>query len=128
MTDVPLIVWTREGESQIDLPGIAQTTLIGGIDRKLGVQLRDGALDLLILHSMTQNMLDELLVVQPVTGQCVILANQFEKQDYLQRALAITQPEEIILSTGYGSLTSLFDIPVRSTSELGDLSWTIPHL
>ena len=126
--DVPLIVWTREGESQIDLPGIAQTTLIGGIDRKLGVQLRDGALDLLILHSMTQNMLDELLVVQPVTGQCVILANQFEKQDYLQRALAITQPEEIILSTGYGSLTSLFDIPVRSTSELGDLSWTIPHL
>ena len=126
--DVPLIVWTREGESQIDLPGIAQTTLIGGIDRKLGVQLRDGALDLLILHSMTQNMLDELLVVQPVTGQCVILANQFEKQDYLQRALAITQPEEIIISTGYGSLTSLFDIPVRSTSELGDLSWTIPHL
>ena len=126
--DVPLIVWTREGESQIDLPGIAQTTLIGGIDRKLGVQLRDGALDLLILHSMTQNMLDELLAVQPVTGQCVILANQFEKQDYLQRALAITQPEEIILSTGYGSLTSLFDIPVRSTSELGDLSWTIPHL
>ena len=126
--DVPLIVWTREGESQINLPGIAQTTLIGGIDRKLGVQLRDGALDLLILHSMTQNMLDELLVVQPVTGQCVILANQFEKQDYLQRALAITQPEEIILSTGYGSLTSLFDIPVRSTSELGDLSWTIPHL
>ena len=126
--DVPLIVWTREGESQINLPGIAQTTLIGGIDRKLGVQLRDGALDLLILHSMTQNMLDELLAVQPVTGQCVILANQFEKQDYLQRALAITQPEEIILSTGYGSLTSLFDIPVRSTSELGDLSWTIPHL
>ena len=126
--DVPLVVWTREGESQIDLPGIAQTTLIGGIDRKLGVQLRDGALDLLILHSMTQNMLDELLVVQPVTGQCVILANQFEKQDYLQRALAITQPEEIILSTGYGSLTSLFDIPVHSTSELGDLSWTIPHL
>ena len=90
--------------------------------------MRDGALDLLILHSMTQNMLDELLAVQPVTGQCVILANQFEKQDYLQRALAITQPEEIILSTGYGSLTSLFDIPVRSTSELGDLSWTIPHL
>ena len=126
--DVPLTTWTQSGQKEIDLPGIAHTTLIGGVDRKLGVRLRDDALDLLVLHSMTQNMLDALLTEQPLTGQCVILANQFEKQDYLQRALAVIQPEEIILSTGYGSLTSLFDIPVRATSELGDLTWTIPHL
>lgn len=126
--NVTLTTWEKAGECPYALPGIAQVTLIGGVDRKLGVRLHDGDFDLLTLHSMTQNMLDELLTINPLQGNQVILANQFEKQDYLQRALEIMQPREIILSSGYGSTDALFGVPVCSTSQVGDLTWTIPHL
>lgn len=125
---VPLTVWEKAGESAYPLAGISQTTLIGGIDRKLGVRLRDGTFELLTLHSMTQNMLDTLLTVTPLQGDRVILDNDFEKQDFLQRALASLQPHEIILSTGYGAVDTLFGVPVLSTNQVGDLTWKIPHL
>ena len=126
-TGITLTVWEKAGESAYPLPGIAQTTLIGGIDRKLGVRLADGDFELLTLHSMTQNMLDALLTSTPLQSDRVVLDNSFEKQDYLQRALNQLQPTEIILSTGYGASDTLFDIPVRSTNLVGDLTWKIPH-
>ena len=127
-TGITLTVWEKAGESAYPLSGIAQTTLIGGIDRKLGVRLADGDFELLTLHSMTQNMLDALLTSTPLQSDRVVLDNSFEKQDYLQRALEQLQPNEIILSTGYGASDTLFDIPVRSTNLVGDLTWKIPHL
>lgn len=126
-SSVPLTVWEKTGESAYPIPGIAQTTLIGGIDRKLGVHLQDHSFDFLTLHSFTQNMLDDLLSTTPVKGECVVLANQFEKQDLLQRALQILQPSKILLSSGYGSLNTLFEIPVLSTNQIGDMVWKIPH-
>lgn len=122
---VPLTVW--DGEA-VDFPGLAQTTVLGTIDRKLGVHLQDGTLDLLILHSMTQNMLSELLEQSPVQAQQVILANQFEKQEQLEQALNIMQPQEILLSSGYTSVQTLFGVPVRSTLDTGDIVWSIPHI
>lgn len=126
--DVTLTTWEKAGESAYPLSGIAQTTLIGGVDRKLGVHLVDGNFELLTLHSMTQNMLDELLTSTPLQSERVILANSFEKQDFLERALDLLQPQEVILSTGYDAADTLFDIPVRSTNQVGDLTWKISHL
>lgn len=123
---LPIEIWKLAGEHEVYLPGIS-ASIVGGIDRKLGVRLRGASCDLLILHSMTQTMLHTLLLEQPLQAQSVVLANQFEKDDLLRHALETIQPEQIYLSSGYLTAHRLHGIPTANTAEAGDLIITCTH-
>lgn len=124
---VSMTVWTEPGVSPIALSGVASAQLAGGIDRKLGVHLQDNALDLWVLHSMTQTMLAKLLTETPLSAKEVILANQFQKQALLDDALNIMTPQKILLSSSYPAIRELSGVPLASTATLGDVVWKIPH-
>lgn len=123
---IPLTVWTQDGEAPVTLPGVT-ASLIGGVDRKLGVRLNGSETDLLILHSMTQKMLDGLLDQTPLRADSVVLPNQFEKEDLFARAMEEIEPQTIYISSGYETATRLLGIPVRNTAGSGDLVIKIKH-
>ena len=123
---IPLTVWTQDGEAPVTLPGVT-ASLIGGVDRKLGVRLNGLETDLLILHSMTQKMLDGLLDQTPLRADSVVLSNQFEKEDLFARAMEEIEPQTIYISSGYETATRLLGIPVRNTAGSGDLVIKIKH-
>lgn len=121
---IPYTQWETEGENDFNLEGY-DISLIGGTDRKLGVRLLTDSGDLLVLHSFTQKMLDQLLQKQILTAdQLVLSASNIEDVNLLKQALNDIEPEVIIFPAGGDYVASkLYDIPTRNTYLEGDIKF-----
>jgi hypothetical protein len=98
-------------------------SLIGGTDRKLGVRLETDCGDLLILHSFTQKMMDEMLRKIPLRADILVLSPaNVENVKLLEKALCTIAPNEIIFPSGGDYIASeLFEIPTHNTYLEGDI-------
>ena len=119
---IPCIRWEIDGEIPYDLDGIS-CSLIGGTDRKLGVRLRMDEGDLLILHSFTEKMLDELLSRMELKGDIMLWApGNLEKPDLLKASLQKIEPKQLIFPSGADSAASkVFGVSTRNTYSEGEI-------
>lgn len=116
------IEWSKAGEYV--LGGFSMPcSLIGGTDRKLGVRLETDAGELLILHSFTQKMLDEMLRKMPLCADILVLSPaNVDDVKLLEESLHTIAPDEIIFPSGGDYIASkLFEIPTRNTYLEGDI-------
>ena len=121
---ISCIEWTEDGEYV--LGGFSMPfSLIGGTDRKLGVRLETDDGEVLILHSFTQKMMDEMLQKTPLYADTLVLsASNVDDVKLLQKALHMIAPDEIIFSSGGDYIASnLFGIPTRNTHLEGDIAF-----
>ena len=119
---IQCIDWTEAGEYYLEALSMP-CSLIGGTDRKLGVRLETDCGDLLILHSFTQKMMDEMLRKIPLRADILVLSPaNVENVKLLEKALSTIAPNEIIFPSGGDYISSeLFEIPTRNTYLEGDI-------
>ena len=122
LSAIPYEQWDCDGESAYTLSGIS-CNLIGGTDRKLGIRLNTDQGSILILHSFTQKMQDELLASMDLKGDILILSpSNLEKQDLLKSALNEIAPKQIIFPAGADSVASrLYGVQTRNTYQEGEI-------
>ncbi len=98
-------------------------TINGDVEKKLIVQVHTAEQDILILHSLTQKMLQSYLQNHTLQGDLLVLnSNNLKDYDLLQEALHEIAPQEIFLASGYfGSPTELNGISVKNTYECGNI-------
>ena len=120
--DIPVTEWTSEGENELSGYPL-NCSLIGGTNRKLGVHLHTHSGDLLILHSFTQKMMDELLQQVPLRTDLIVLSpNNLENTNLLKNGLSALSPTEIIFPAGGDYIASkLYGIPTRNTYLEGEI-------
>ncbi len=121
----PVIRWQQEGECA--LPETEYLSLNNAIPRKLVVRivLRDEERDrdILILHSLTQKMLEQLAQQQPLHGDTLVISEGMLKdEDLLGLRLSAMQPQKIVLESGYSTTDELFrTYPVQNTLLEGEI-------
>lgn len=122
LSGIPYVQWEYNGERTYTLSGVS-CNLIGGTNRKLGVRLNTDEGSILILHSFTQKMLDELLARTELKGDILILSpGNLEKQDLLKSALDQIAPKQIIFPAGADSVASrLYGVQTRNTYLEGEI-------
>lgn len=116
---IPVTIWSaqeeqRAGDTRLGL------SLIGGVERKLGVRLSGSAQDLLTLHSFTPKMTETLLAQQAITAQTLVLNEDFAKQPALVQQL---HPAQVIFPTRYADSGQVGEIPLLTTRETGELTF-----
>jgi ComEC/Rec2-related protein len=93
--------------------------LWGDIENKIVVETPP----LLIVQSLTQNMLAEFLQVHPMQAKRVALASaNMENEEKLNAALDILKPEMICLESGYEDSEEIAGISIYNTFIDGELS------
>ncbi len=122
---IPVIVWRKIGETP--LQGTAYLSLNNVIPRKLVVRiaLHNGEQrnDVLVVHSLTQKMLEQLLQQQSLHGETLVISEGMLKDEQmLQRQLSGIKPQQIILESGYATTDTLFGTyPVQNTLLKGEI-------
>lgn len=122
--EIPVIRWEQAGEQP--LSGSSHISLIGNIPRKLAVRIQAPETDILVLHSLTQKMLESLLTQQQsLRAQTIVLSEgNLEDDTKLQAALDQISPQEIILQSGYNRTDRLQRrYPVRNTYLEGEITY-----
>ncbi|MBP3311076.1 MAG: ComEC/Rec2 family competence protein [Butyricicoccus sp.] len=122
--NIPVTIWQAEGERPVGAEPLG-ISLIGGVERKLGVRIKAGEqTDLVTLHSFTPKMTDELLQSWSSPCRQLVLSEQhMQEDDCLDAVTAALQPEEILLSSGWYENDIIGDIPMRSTRTEGDFCY-----
>lgn len=101
-------------------------SVLGGIERKLLVQIDAGGETLLSVHSATQNMLLEYLKTHTLhADQLAASAQITEDLDEMEQILSKISPKQIVLSTGWETATKFAGIPVYNLYEHGEWSCTV---
>lgn len=118
---IAMNVWDKKGECLVD--DMLGLSLIGGMERKLIARISIGDQgDLLVLHSLTQKMLDSMLTEQPLHAKRIVLSsNNLQNKELLKKSLETLKPEEIYVQTGYETVAKLYEIPVKNTLESGEI-------
>lgn len=125
---VPIVVWSGEGETPSNIARTYGLSILGSIDRKLVVRIQAGEEDILILHSLTQKMLDQLLSQSNLHAKTIVLSeSNLENADMLNDAVGRLNPKTIILQSGYSARRELCRKPVRNTMLEGEVTLTIPN-
>ncbi|MGM9613324.1 MAG: ComEC/Rec2 family competence protein [Butyricicoccus sp.] len=118
--NIPVTVWRAQGERPVGASPLG-ISLIGGVERKLGVRIKAGETDLVTLHSLTPKMTGELLQSWAAPCRQLVISEQhMQDGDGLNRMTAALQPEEILLSSGWSESDMSGDIPIHSTRTEGD--------
>lgn len=92
--------------------------IYGDIERKTVVRVSD----LLIVQSLTQNMLADFLEKRPTQAEQITLAaSNMTDYEKLNGALQILQPSCILLESGYSFSDSIEGIPVYNTFTEGQI-------
>lgn len=122
--DIPITIWRKTGESSLE--GTDYLSLNNAIPRKLVVRIaldsKEQYNDILIIHSLTQKMLEQLLQ-QPLHGDTLVISESMLKDEaLLNRQLSAIHPQEIILQSGYATTDKLFKTyPVKNTLLEGEI-------
>lgn len=118
---VPLNIHENLGEQQIGNPSMG-ISLIGGIDRKLAVRVKNQTNDVLIMHALTQKMQQDLLSEQKLKADTLVLSQSgLTDVEKLKDTLDIITPKTIIVESSFEFASKLFDIPVLNTFEAGEI-------
>ena len=122
--NVQVVYWTETGEKDIQ-PKSLGINIIGGTDRKLGVRIKKGDVDLLTFHSFTPKMLNELLSTQNINCKDVILSDAFLGDDKrIPEVLSTLQPNKIYIPTTFSEDNYLENIAYKTTKKNGDITFT----
>lgn len=123
--NIPIIIWEKTGERQ--LQGTDYLYLNNTISRKLVVRIvldsRKSRNDVLVIHSLTQKMLEQLLQQQPLHGETLVMSEGMLKdENVLYRHLSVLEPQQIILESGYATNDTIFGVySVRNTLLEGEI-------
>lgn len=119
--NITTVYWTKAGESEIS-PKSLGISIIGGMDKKLGVRIKNGDVDLLTMHSFTPKMLDEFLSECNLNCKGIILSNTFLGNDErIPEVLNTLHPSKIYIPTAYSNDNCLQNIPYTTTKKHGDI-------
>lgn len=119
-----VVYWTETGEKNIQ-PQSLGINIIGGTDRKLGVKIKNGNIDLLTMHSFTPKMLNELLNSKNISCKDVILSSSFISDDKrVPEVLNMLQPNKIYIPTSFAEDNYLYNTAYRTTKKHGDFTFT----
>lgn len=122
---VPVIIWSGEVASG-NIAQLYGLSISGMIDRKLIVQIQAGKENILILHSLTQKMLHQLLSESRLYAKTIVLSeSNLEDAGLLNDAIGYLNPETIVLQAGYSKLRELCRKPVRNTMLEGEITFTV---
>ena len=122
--NITTVYWTETGENIIQ-PKSLGINIIGGVDRKLGVRMKNGNIDLLTMHSFTPKMLSELLNVQNIYCKGVILSDSFIGGDErISEVLNTLHPYKIYIPTSFSEDNYIENIEYQTTKKHGDLTFT----
>lgn len=111
---------TPEQAPELALP----VSLFPVTDGKLGADIGGHTL---ILHSPTQKQLAAYLALAPHTAKTVVLSEgNISDVDLLRQALAILQPERLLLQARGKTITRFDGIPVQTTYESGEIYFYYP--
>ncbi|MCB6366974.1 ComEC/Rec2 family competence protein [Intestinibacillus massiliensis] len=124
---VPILIWDADGEQPLPTCGDSfQIYLSAAVDRKLVVRIQAGEEDILVLHSLTQKMLQALLDKQPLQAETIVLSeSNLSDARMVYDAMDILQPQTVILQSGYSTLDTLCRKPVRNTMLEGEITFRI---
>ncbi len=117
---IPILRWTEDTTTAALPDGVS---VIGGIERKLMVLLQMTEQRYLILHSVTQKMLQTYLETNTLSADAVVLSeSNIADADLLKAALEHISPQEVVLESGYGEQERVLQYPVRNTYLEGEIA------
>lgn len=123
---VPIAVWHHETAGLLHPDDNRYgVSISSAVDRKLVVHIESG--DILILHSLTQKMLQQLLQEHPIQAKTIVLSeSNLSDAEMVYDAIDRLDTETIILQSGYSMLEKLRRKPVRNTMLEGEIELTLP--
>ncbi len=117
--NIPVTQWTAGADETTVGTGIS---ILGGIARKLMVRLQKSDGNYLVLHSVTQKMLQTYLETHAISADTVVLAeSNIADAALLHAALDQIKPHELVLESGYGAQERILQYSVRNTYLEGEI-------
>lgn len=116
--NITTIYWTENGEKEIQ-PKSLGISIIGGADKKLGVRMKNGDINLLTLHSFTPKMLTDIKIEN---CKNVILSNLFLSNDKrIPDVIKSLNPYAIYIPSKFSNGGKIENIKYVTTKKHGDI-------
>lgn len=105
-----------------ELPNFVE--IFDSVDKKLVVKVYD----MLFLHSLTNNMIDEIMEKENISGKTIVIADKvIEDGQRLYEQLLALETENVVLSNDYEPLDTVSRFPAKSTIKYGDIKIEVSY-